>query len=55
MAVPEEVRNKIIAQIPVGRLGKPEEIAALATFLASDTAGYMTGTNIAMNGGQHTM
>lgn len=55
MAVPEEVRNKIIAQIPVGRLGKPEEIAALVTFLASDAAGYMTGTNIAMNGGQHTM
>ena len=53
--LPEEVRNKIIAQIPVGRLGKPEEIAALATFLASDAAGYMTGTNIAMNGGQHTM
>lgn len=55
MAVPEEVRNKIIAQIPVGRLGKPEEIAALVTFMASDIAGYMTGTNIAMNGGQHTM
>jgi acetoacetyl-CoA reductase len=55
MAVPEDVRNKIIAQIPVGRLGKPEEIAALVAFMASDIAGYMTGTNIAMNGGQHTM
>jgi acetoacetyl-CoA reductase len=55
MAIPEDVRNKIIAQIPVGRLGKPEEVAALVSFLASDVAGYITGTNIAMNGGQHTM
>jgi acetoacetyl-CoA reductase len=55
MAVPEDVRNKIIAQIPVGRLGKPEEIAGLVNYLASDLAGYVTGTNIAINGGQHTM
>lgn len=55
MAVPEDVRNKIVAQIPVGRLGKPEEIAGLITYLASDLAGYITGTNIAINGGQHTM
>jgi acetoacetyl-CoA reductase len=54
MAVPEEARHKIIAQIPVGRLGTPEEVAALVNFLASDIAGYITGTNIAMNGGQHT-
>ncbi|AUH51154.1 beta-ketoacyl-ACP reductase [Chromobacterium sp. ATCC 53434] len=55
MAVPEDVRNKIIAQIPVGRLGKPEEIAALVGFLCSDSAGFITGSNIAMNGGQHMM
>jgi len=55
MAVPEDVRAKIVAQIPVGRLGKPEEVAALVAFLASEVAGYITGTNIAMNGGQHTM
>ena len=53
MAVPEDVRNQIIAQIPVGRLGKPEEIAALVTFLASEDAAFITGANIAANGGQH--
>lgn len=53
MAVKEEVRNQIIAGIPVGRLGKPDEIAALVAFIASDDAGFMTGANIAMNGGQH--
>jgi acetoacetyl-CoA reductase len=53
MAVPEEVREKIIAQIPVGRLGKPEEIAALIGFLCSDEASFMTGANLAANGGQH--
>ncbi|MDR3426953.1 MULTISPECIES: acetoacetyl-CoA reductase [Silvimonas] len=54
MAVPEEVRGKIVAQIPVGRLGKPEEVAGLVTYLASDLAGFVTGANIAINGGQHT-
>jgi len=53
MAVPEEVREKIIAQIPVGRLGKPEEIAALVTFLCSEDASFITGANLASNGGQH--
>jgi acetoacetyl-CoA reductase len=53
MAVPEEVREKIIAQIPVGRLGKPEEIAALVAFLSSDDASFITGANLAANGGQH--
>ena len=53
MAVPEEVRNQIIAGIPVGRLGRPEEIAALVGFVASDAAGFLTGSNISMNGGQH--
>jgi acetoacetyl-CoA reductase len=53
MAIPEDVRNQIVAQIPVGRLGKPEEIAALVAFLASDDAAFITGANIAANGGQH--
>ena len=53
MAVPEEIHDKIIAQIPVGRLGKPEEIAALIAFLCSDEGGFITGANLAANGGQH--
>ena len=53
MAVPEDVRNQIIAQIPVGRLGKPEEIAALVAFLSSEDASFITGANLAANGGQH--
>lgn len=55
MAVPEDVRNKIIAQIPVGRLGKPEEVAALVAYLVSDLASFMTGANLSINGGQHMM
>jgi acetoacetyl-CoA reductase len=54
MAIKEEVRNQIISTIPVGRLGAPEEIGALVAFLASDKAGYITGANIAINGGLHT-
>ena len=53
MAIPEDVRTQIVAQIPVGRLGKPEEIAALVGFLASDDGAFITGANIAANGGQH--
>jgi len=53
MAVPEDIKNKIIAQIPVGRLGKPSEIARIVEFLASEDAGYITGSNISANGGQH--
>lgn len=55
MAVPEEIRNKIIAQIPVGRLGTPEEMAAICDFLCSDAAGFITGADFAANGGQHMM
>lgn len=55
MAVREDIREKIIAQIPVGRLGTPEEIACLVDFLASDQAGFITGSDIAQNGGQHMM
>ncbi|HEX7911838.1 MAG TPA: acetoacetyl-CoA reductase [Paraburkholderia sp.] len=54
MAVPEEIREtKIIPQIPVGRLGQPDEVAALVLYLCSREAGYVTGANIAINGGQH--
>ena len=55
MAVPEDIRNKIISGIPVGRLGTPEEIAATVTFLASDQAAFITGADFAQNGGQHMM
>ena len=44
---------KIIPQIPMGRLGKPEEIAGLVAYLCSDEAAFITGANIAINGGQH--
>jgi acetoacetyl-CoA reductase len=53
MEVKEEIRNQIIAQIPVGRLGKPEEIAALISYLVSDDASFVTGADISINGGQH--
>jgi acetoacetyl-CoA reductase len=54
MAVPQEIREtKIIPQIPVGRLGQPEEVAALVAYLCSREAGFITGANIAINGGQH--
>ncbi len=53
MAVREDVRQKVIEAIPVGRLGQPDEIAALVAFIASDAAAFMTGSNVAMNGGQH--
>ena len=53
MAVPEKVRESIIAQIPVGRLGAPEEIARCVVFLASDDAGFITGATITANGGQY--
>ncbi|TGN52609.1 beta-ketoacyl-ACP reductase [Paracoccus liaowanqingii] len=52
MAVPEKVRESIIAQIPVGRLGEPDEIARAVVFLASDEAGFITGSTISANGGQ---
>jgi acetoacetyl-CoA reductase len=52
-AVPEEVRKQIIAQIPVARLGRPEDIARVVVFLAADEAGFITGANIPVNGGQY--
>jgi acetoacetyl-CoA reductase len=53
-AIDEKVLNeKIIPQIPVGRLGEPEEIARCVVFLASDEAGFITGSTISANGGQY--
>jgi acetoacetyl-CoA reductase len=52
-AVPENVLKSIIAKIPVGRLGKPEEIARAVLFLASDDAGFITGETLSVNGGHH--
>ncbi|WP_416797247.1 acetoacetyl-CoA reductase [Ciceribacter azotifigens] len=53
LAVPEKVLNeRIIPQIPVGRLGQPEEIARVVVFLASDEAGFITGSTVSANGGQ---
>ena len=52
-AIPEKVLNeRIIPQIPVGRLGEPDEIARIVVFLASDDAGFITGSTISANGGQ---
>ena len=56
MAVPQEVREKsILPQIPVGRLGEPEEIARCVVFLAADEAGFITGSTLSANGGQYMM
>lgn len=52
MAVPEKVRESIIAQIPAGRLGEPDEIARCVAFLASDDAGFINGSTISANGAQ---
>ena len=51
--VPQDVREKIIGQIPVNRLGEPEEIARCVTFLADDQAGFITGSTLSANGGQY--
>ena len=52
MAVPEKVREGIIAQIPTGRLGEPDEIARCVAFLVSDDAGFINGSTISANGAQ---
>lgn len=53
MAVPEKVRESIIAQIPAGRLGEPSEIARCVVFLASDDAEFINGSTISANGAQY--
>jgi len=53
-AIPQEILDtKVLPQIPMGRLGNPGEVAALVAYLCSDDAGFVTGANIAINGGQH--
>jgi acetoacetyl-CoA reductase len=52
-AVPEDVLGKIVARIPVGRLGQAEEIARGVTFLCSEDASFVTGSTLSINGGQH--
>ncbi len=54
-AVPDTILNQIISQIPVGRLGKPEEVAHAVVFLASDEASFITGSTLTMNGGQYLL
>jgi acetoacetyl-CoA reductase len=53
MAIREDVRQAIVSQIPAGRLAMPEEVADAVAFLASDKAAYITGANLAVNGGLH--
>jgi len=53
MAVPEKVRDQIVAQIPAGRLGGTHEVAHLVSFLASEKTNFITGANYSINGGQH--
>ncbi|MCI3951016.1 MAG: phbB [Burkholderiales bacterium] len=54
LAIPKEILDsKIIPQIPIGRLGKPEEVAGLVAYLCTEEAAFVTGANIAINGGQH--
>ncbi len=53
-AIPKEILDsKILPQIPVGRLGKPDEVAGLIIYLCSEEAAFVNGANIAINGGQH--
>lgn len=52
MAIPEKVRDSIVAGIPAGRLGEPEEIARCVAFLAADDAGFINGSTISANGAQ---
>jgi acetoacetyl-CoA reductase len=54
-ALRPEIRERIVASIPMGRLAKPEEVAAVVAFLVSEDAGYITGANISVNGGMHMM
>lgn len=55
MAVPESVRDKILAEIPMGRFGEPHEVARAVLFLADEKNGYITGANLAINGGHYML
>ena len=50
-AIPEELRTRMIAAIPIGRIGRPEDVANAVSFLCSDQTGYLTGINLPVNGG----
>jgi acetoacetyl-CoA reductase len=52
--MPEQVLNeRILPEIPLGRLGEPDEVAQLVAYLVSDRAAFVTGANLSINGGQH--
>ncbi|WP_207062780.1 acetoacetyl-CoA reductase [Motiliproteus sp. SC1-56] len=51
--IDQAIQDKIVAQIPVGRMGQPAEIGRAVAFLADEEAGYITGSNLSINGGQH--
>ena len=53
-AIPKEISDQIVAQIPAGRMAQPDEIAYVVGFLADERAGYITGANISVNGGLFT-
>ena len=53
MAIREDVRQGIVDTVPMKRLGKPDEIGALCSYLSSELAGYMTGATLNINGGLH--
>lgn len=55
MSIPDDIREKIISQIPMGRLAQPEEVARVVVFLSDEKNGYITGTNIAINGGHYML
>jgi acetoacetyl-CoA reductase len=55
IAVPEHIRDKILAEIPMRRFAEPEEIARVVAFLADEKNGYITGANIAINGGHYML
>ena len=52
-AIGDDILEKIASTIPIGRLGNPDEIAYAVAFLASERAAFVTGSNLAINGGQH--
>ena len=52
-AMPDDIRNEIIATIPAGRMGEPDDIANAVSFLAAESSSYITGTNLSVNGGVH--